>query len=551
MLTTDGCPGGDETEKDLARDAIDGDDRDDGDDGHASLQPRDWRFWIVFPTLCLSGLAVTMEGSIVVTALPSISRSLHTTEYVWVINAYTFASTVFQPLTGWLAEIFGRKPLLLLSIVLFGVGSGISGAANSLAVIIVGRLIQGVGGGGIPLVAELIVSDMVPLPERPKMLGLVMATSCLGLLVGPIIGGVIVDHVSWRWIFWINCPLAAASLLCLFPVLGHRTQAQRETQLSTVVRRFDWVGNLLLPPSTLAILLPLTMGGKMYAWSSYRVILPLVLGVCGLVATGIYEHFCSNPLIPTRLLRNIPALSMQMQSFIQSMLIMWINYYLTIYFQAVLELSPQRAGFDLMPSIVGMVVFSILGGIAGSMLPRQWSILINVVAFSLMALGLGLFHLLDASTATAVHAVLQIIIAAGNGLLIATLLPALQALFTSDDLWSVTGLFNYIRSFALVWGVTIPSIIFDQTVDRHVDQLLPASIRDHFVHGGAYARASKTFTQSFGPAVRVKVVDLYTRALRATWWGAMSFALLGLVMVSFQRGRQGGKRSSKSNATGE
>lgn len=502
-------------------------------DGHP---PRDWRFWIVFPTLCLSGLAVTMEGSIVVTALPSISRSLNTTEYVWIVNAYTFASTVFQPLTGWLAEIFGRKPLLLLNIVLFGVGSGVSGAADSLAVMIVGRTIQGIGGGGIPLVAELIVSDMVPLPERPKMLGIVMATSCLGLLIGPVVGGVIVNHIAWRWIFWINCPLAAAAILCLFPVLGRRTQAQRETtsQLGSVVRRFDWVGNVLLPPSTLAILLPLTMGGKMYDWSSFRVVLPLVLGVCGLIGMGVYEHFCANPLIPLRLLRKIPALSLQLQSFLQSMLIMWVNYYLTIYFQAVLQLSPQQAGFDLMPTIVGMVVFSILGGIAGSMLPGQWSFMINLVAFALMSLGLGLFHIFNANTATAVHATLQIIIAAGNGLLMATLLPRVQALFSADDLWSVTGLFNYLRSFALVWGVTIPSIIFDQTVDSNLG-LLPASIRSQFQHGGAYARASQEFTRSFNASIRGSVVQLYTRSLRATWWGAMSFALLGLVLVPLQR----------------
>lgn len=192
-----------------------------------------------------------------------------------------------------------------------------------------------------------------------------MATSCLGLLLGPIVGGVIVDHTTWRWIFWINCPIAGASLLCMFPVLGRRTQEQRHAtkQLAWTAGRFDWVGNVLLPASSL-ILRPLTMGGKMFAWSSFRAILPLVLGVCGFVVFGIYEKcFCAHPLIPPRLLANFSAVCLQAQNFIQSMAIMWINYYLIIYFQAVLECSPQQAGFDLMPSIVGMVVFSILGGV--------------------------------------------------------------------------------------------------------------------------------------------------------------------------------------------
>ena len=499
--------------------------------------PRDWRFWILFPTLCLSGLAVTMEGSIVVTALPNISRSLQTTEYVWVTNAYTFASTIFQPRTGWLAEIFGRKPLMLISIVLFGVGSGIAGAADSLAVILVGRLIQGIGGGGVPLVAELIVSDVVPLSERPQMLGMVMATSCLGLLLGPVLGGIIVSHTTWRWIFWINCPIAAADLLCMFPVLGRRTQEQRNAtkQLTLATGQFDWVGNVLLPASSLAILLPLTMGGKMFAWSSFRIILPLVLGICGFIVFGIYEtYFCAHPIIPPQILANIPAVCLQLQNFIQSMVIMWINYYLIIYFQAVLGRSPQQAGFELMPSIVGMIVFSIAGGIVSSVLKTRWKTLImNVVAFSLLSLGLGIFHLLDTSTSTAVHAVLQIIVAAGNGMLMATLLPAVQSHFTQGDVWSVTSLFNYLRSFAFVWGVTIPSIIFDQTVDRNID-MVPSNIHGDLLHGGAYSHASKSFVQSFPATVREKVVRLYTVALQATWWGAMSFALLGLVLVLLQ-----------------
>ncbi|KAF4770816.1 hypothetical protein N7455_007078 [Penicillium solitum] len=225
-----------------------------------------WKIWVLVVTLCMSGFAVTMEGSIVVTALPTIARDLHTTDYVWVVNCYTLASAIFQPLVGWLAVAFGRKPLMLGSIVVLAVGSAMAGAANSLGLILAGRLIQGIGGGAIPLIAELIISDQLPLEQRPQILGMVMATSCLGLVFGPIIGGVIVDHSTWRWIFFLNLALAGASLVCLFPVLARRTTKQRSaaTSLRVTARRFDWVGNMLLPASRVAILLPLTMGGKMY-----------------------------------------------------------------------------------------------------------------------------------------------------------------------------------------------------------------------------------------------------------------------------------------------
>lgn len=196
--------------------------------------------------------------------------------------------------------MLGRKPIMLGSIVVFAAGSAMAGAAKSLGLILSGRLIQGIGGGAIPLMAELIISDQLPLQQRPQILGMVMATSCLGLVFRPIIGGAIVDHSTWRWIFYFNVPLAGASLVCLFPVLGRRTAEQRGAAQSpqATAKRFDWAGNLLLPASSVAILLSLTMGGSMYAWDSARIFAPLVLGVCGLLAFGVYEHFCPCPLLP-------------------------------------------------------------------------------------------------------------------------------------------------------------------------------------------------------------------------------------------------------------
>ncbi|KAJ5433654.1 uncharacterized protein N7458_012810 [Penicillium daleae] len=500
-----------------------------------------WRYWVLFGTLCLSGFAVTMEGSIVVTALPTIARDLHTTEYVWVTNCYTLASTIFQPLVGWMAEMFGRKPIMLGSVLVFGVGSAMAGSAHSLGLILAGRTVQGFGGGAIPLMAELIISDQLPLAHRPQMLGMVMATSCLGLVFGPILGGVIVQHSTWRWIFYLNVPFAGASIICLFLMLGRRTAGQKSAakSLRATTRQFDWLGNFLLPASSVAILLPLTMGGQMYPWSSARVIVPLVLGGCGLIAFGIYEHsWAANPLIPTRLLSSLSSVSLQTQSFIQSMLIMWVNYFMTVYFQAVLEVSTQQAGFDLMPTLVALVVFSIVGGIIMSRFHGFWALFNNVIAFTMMSIGLGCFTLLTSTSPTVVHVVLQIIVAGGNGLLLATLLPNVQAQCDPEDLTVVTALFNFLRSFALVWGMTIPSIIFDQTANNNLS-LVPADVRPLMSGSGAYVRASKSFIESFQGTAKEQVLELYTRALRATWWGALSFALLGLALVAFQRpGRQ-------------
>ncbi|KAJ5205092.1 uncharacterized protein N7498_005971 [Penicillium cinerascens] len=408
----------------------------------AALATPSWRYWVLFGTLCLSGFAVTMEGSILVTALPTIARDLHTTEYVWVTNCYPLASTIFQPLVGWMAEVFGRKSIMLGSVLVYGVGSAIAGLAHSLGLILAGRIIQGFGGGAIPLMAELIISDQLLLAQRPHMLGMVMATSCLGLVFGPILGGVIVQHSTWRWIFYLNVPFAGASIICLFLMLGHRTAGQKSAakSLRATTRQFDWLA---------------------------RVIVPLVLGGCGLIGFGTYEHrWAANPLIPTRLLSSLSSVSLYIQSFIQSMLIIWVNYFLTVYFQAVLGVSTQQAKFDLVPTIVALVVFSIIGGDIMSRLHGFWALLNIVIAFTMMSIRLGFFTFVTSTSPNVVHVVLQIIVAGGNGLLLATLLPNLQAQCDPDDLTAVTALFNFLRSFALVWGIIIPSIIFDQTEEQ-------------------------------------------------------------------------------------
>ncbi|KAH8703009.1 major facilitator superfamily domain-containing protein [Phaeosphaeriaceae sp. PMI808] len=481
--------------------------------------PRDWHFWILLSALCASGFVVTMDGTIVVTAISTIATALDTKQYTWIVNSYTLASTVLQPLTGQLAEIFGRLPVLLGGVMLLAIGSAIAGAAPSYAALIVGRTIQGIGGGAVPLVAEIIISDLVPLQERPKFIGLVMATSSLGLILGPVIGGAILNGTTWRWVFYINIPIVGAGILFLIPLAG---TIKRLTHTPTAVswreklNQIDYIGNFLFSASAIAILLPLTFGGHMFAWSSWRVIFPLVMGVVGLVVFALHERFTigkSVPLVPSRLL-NTPVL---------------------VALQAVLQKSHFDAGIALLPTIIAMMFFAIFGGgIASSLKQKDMAIMLHVIAFICMAIGLGCFTMLKHSSSLAMHVILQIVVAMGNGLLLSTLLPAMQAQLPESDIWAITTLFNFLRSFALVWGVTVPSIIFDQTVNEHVTSVPDQSIQQSFVGGGAYARANREFIVTLSESIKGPVLALYERALRPTWWAATAFALLGLVMVVFE-----------------
>lgn len=251
-------------------------------------------------------------------------------------------------------------------------------------------------------------------------------------------------------------------LLPLTGTIKRLTRTPAAGSWRTKLGQIDYVGNIFFSTSAIAILLPLTFGGHMYAWTSWRIIFPLVLGIVGLVVFTLHENFTigkSVPLLPLRLVNTPVLIAVQLQSFIQSMLLMWVNYYLMVYFQAVLQKSEFAAGIYLLPTIIAMMFFAILGGGVASKLKENGLVMLHASAFIVMAIGLGGFVLLDHTSSLAVHVILQIVVAIGNGLPLSTLLPALQAQLPESDIWAITTLFNFVCSFALVWGVTVPSII--------------------------------------------------------------------------------------------
>lgn len=181
---------------------------------------RTWRFWTIILALSITGLVSAIEGTIITSALPTITNALGGGDsYIWVPNAYLLAQVAILPLAGQASNIFGRRNLLLGAVALFTLGGGLSGGASSMEMLITARTIQGIGGGGINLLMETIVTDIVPLRERGQYMAIVGIGAIVGATVGPFLGGLITDHASWRWCFYINVPIGACKtrpLLC-FP----------------------------------------------------------------------------------------------------------------------------------------------------------------------------------------------------------------------------------------------------------------------------------------------------------------------------------------------
>jgi MFS family permease len=233
-------------------------------EGLVPPKEKSWRFWAVFPALCMTTFLSALDTSILSTALPTMALEINAGEsYMWITNSYILSSTVVLPLFGQTANIFGRRSLLILSVVIFAVGSGLAGGADNTVQIIAGRTIQGIGGGGINTLVDTVICDLVPLRQRGKYVALMAAVWAVGTVVGPVLGGAFAEYASWRWVFYINLPLSAVSLilLVLFLRVSHPRGGGTMWQQ---LRRVDYIGNAILTSTVISVLLALSWAGVNY-----------------------------------------------------------------------------------------------------------------------------------------------------------------------------------------------------------------------------------------------------------------------------------------------
>ncbi|KAH9214651.1 major facilitator superfamily domain-containing protein [Leptodontidium sp. 2 PMI_412] len=495
---------------------------------------RDWRFWMVFASLSITGLLSAIEATVISTALPTISERLNIGEdYSWLVNSFLLTSMILQPLVGQVADIFGRRWLMISSVAVFVFGSGICGGASNSAMLIAGRTIQGIGGGGVNVLIELIICDLVPLRERGKFLGIVLSTFTIGASVGPFIGGIIVQNTTWRWIFWMNLPMGGASLVFLFAFL--QVQYTKESTLVQKMKRIDWLGNAILLPSLIAILIALTDAGTKAPWSSWRIIVPLALGFAGLVGFQVYESskFCVEPTVPPRLFSNRTTITAYVLVFLQTITAIWVIYFFPVYFQAVLGSSPSRSGVQILATFLVVLPFAAVGGLLVSKFGRYRPL--HHIGFALMTLGFGLCTLLDSHSTTAEWVMYQSIIAAGEGLVVSSSLPAIQAGLSEDLAASSTATFAFVRSFGAIWGVTIPAAIFNNQFNKSVKAITDPAVRAQFANGQAYGHGTREFINSFDPVVRWEIISVYVGSLKVVWQVAIAISALSFVLVFIEK----------------
>ncbi|CAE6503123.1 unnamed protein product [Rhizoctonia solani] len=483
---------------------------------------KDARFWLVFVAICASTFLSALELTSVSTALPTIVEALHGHDFAWVGSAYTLGSTAFMPMSGGLADIFGRRPIMLASLVIFAIGSAICGAAPNMSALIAGRTIQGIGGGGIITLTDIIVADLVSLAERGPYMGIVGAVWAVASAIGPPVGGAFAER-NWRWLFYINIPIVGLAIVLVLLFLNLNTPKE---PFNEKIRRIDWIGNLLVIGSTASVVLALTWAGAQHPWKSYQVLVPLIIGLLGLVATLAYEfNWATEPILPRELLWNRTSLSGYLGVFLHGIMITGIVYYLPTYYQGSKGASPVKSGVDLFGVAFTVAPFAILTGISAVIFKKYRPQ--NYVAWVITTIGLGLLSTIKADSSLAKSIGYQVIIGVGAGILYAsTNFPILAPLPVSLNA-SALALMAFVRTFAGTYGVAIGSSVLQTELGKR----LPPEFSALFPGGSEIAFSAIPFVASLEPSIRGKVQEAYAGSLAVLWRVFIGIAGAGFISV--------------------
>ncbi|GJC78194.1 efflux pump FUS6 [Colletotrichum liriopes] len=490
----------------------------------------------------MSNFMLALEITIVATSLPTIVQKLNIgADYVWITNGAALTSTAVSPLLGQLADLFGRRWLAAGVVLVFTVGGVISGAANSGTQLIIGRAIQGAGGGGISLMSSIIVSDLIPLRDRGNYIAIILTVYLVGASSGPLVGGTLsqASNTSWRWVFWLPVPFGALSLILLLLFLKVETKKEDGVTFWGKLRRIDYLGNLLIIGSTISILYALTYGGSKYVWTSPRIIGPLAVGVVGLISFAAAEGLCAGtsimpePVMPLRLITHRTGAIVATNAFLSALLNNWASFFLPVYFQAVQQSSPARSGVQILPMILIAVPSSIVAVTLVSKFGKYK--ILHICGFAGTAVGLGLFSILSRNSADVAWVMMEIVFSSGIGMVINTLLPAFQAGVNESDQAAATSTFSFLRGLANIWSMTVPAAIFNNRFESLSWRISDENVRSALSGGRAYEHATQAFLSSIQEPERSATIDVFTEALKMVWYIAAIFAGIAFILALFEK----------------
>jgi len=426
------------------------------------------RLRLIFLALMLVLLLASLDQTIVSTALPTIVGDLGGVAHLsWVVTAYLLSATIAGPLYGKLGDLYGRKLVLQVAIVLFLVGSALCGLSQNMAELIGFRTLQGLGAGGLMVVTFAVVGDVIPPRERGKYQGYFGGVFGFSTVVGPLLGGFFVDNLSWRWIFYVNLPVGAVALAVIAFAFHSRADKRRHA--------IDYAGATLLAGSLASIVLFTSLGGTTWAWSSPQIVLLIVLSIVLLPLFVFVESRAAEPILPLSLFRNHTFSVTSAIGFIVGFALFGAVTYLPLYLQVAKGSSPTRSGLQLTPLMAGLLITSILSGQVISRFGRYRAF--PIIGTAVVAVAMLLLSQIEAGTSTWVAALDAAILGLGLGLVMQVLILAVQNAVDHSVLGVATSGSTMFRQIGGSIGVALFGTIFASRLHVELAARLPDGVQ--------------------------------------------------------------------------
>ncbi|GMA51071.1 MFS transporter [Alicyclobacillus contaminans] len=498
--------------------------------------------------MLIAGLMIAMlfgalDQTIVGTAMPRIVGELGGLGLMtWLTTAYMLTSTTVVPIAGKLADLLGRRVVYLTGLIVFVAGSALCGMAQTMPQLIWFRGFQGLGGGIMMPMAMIIIGDLFSGKDRAKWQGVFGAIFGLSSVIGPQIGGWIVDALTWRWVFYINLPVAIAAMILI--ALGLPSHSRKGKV------QFDIAGIVTMVVGVVSILLALTFGGKDYAWTSWQILGLFALAVVALALFAVAEQRASEPIIPLRLFKSRVFTTINAVGFLMAVGMFGSIMFVPLFLQGILGISPSTSGTAMTPMMIAMMACSVLGGQLVLKIGVRVQLALGMI---IMAVSFGLLSMIQVSTSGFTVSVYMVILGLGMGLVFPILTIALQDSFPKSELGVVTSSSQFFRQIGGTFGMTILGAVLNNR-SSHVLSEKTAPLFQHLpannpatqqlqtmIHGNAQslyssllspealAKMPAQFSQQFVPILKSSLVT----SLHSVFLWGLAFVLVGTLLTVF------------------
>ncbi|WP_099041483.1 MDR family MFS transporter [Mycobacterium neglectum] len=473
---------------------------------------------IIFGAVLLGMLMAALDQTIVATALPTVVADLGGAGHQsWVVTSYLLASTIVTAIVGKLGDLFGRKAVFQVAVLFFLAGSVLCGLAGSMTMLVASRTFQGIGGGAMMVTAMAVIGEVIPLRERGRYQGALGAVFGVTTVIGPLLGGFFTDHLTWRWAFWINVPIAL-----LVIVVGTLAIPSLAKAAKPVI---DYAGILFIGVAASGLTLATSWGGSTYAWSSPVIIGLFVGSVLALAMFVWVESRVAEPILPIRLFSNPVFTVCCILGFIVGFAMLGALTFLPTFMQFVNGVSATESGMRTLPMVAGMLITSIG---SGSIVGRTGRYKVfPVVGTATMAVGFALLSQMGAATPIWQQSVSLFILGAGIGLCMQVLILVVQNTSSFADLGVATSGVTFFRTIGSSFGAAIFGSLFANFLAGRIPAALVAS--------GAPARAadSPQALHALSPEMAAPIVDAYADSLGTVFLCGVPVAIVGFVVSLF------------------